>query len=209
MAKKANDNPLIIPFGKATRVGNFKLWRGNYTLGRGKDKTAIECVYVSSIDGSYMVRIPATSGMFSTICNGYATTDTTIRENFLGMIFTNIYNVSTIPSEALHDSFNFLVEMMSFPYLVLSEEEMRRRMAENLRVSGVDDEKAIEHINKMAEYRKQLWELIEKKKNAFIADYELQLAERRSKEAESLEDIEHDELAEQAINELNKKEGED
>ena len=187
MAKKANDNPLIIPFGKATRVGNFKLWRGNYTLGRGKDKTAIECVYVSSIDGSYMVRIPATSGMFSTICNGYATTDTTIRENFLGMIFTNIYNVSTIPSEALHDSFNFLVEMMSFPYLVLSEEEI------------VDDEKAIEHINKMAEYRKQLWELIEKKKNAFIADYELQLAERRSKEAESLEDIEHDELAEQAM----------
>ena len=51
----------------------------------------------------------------------------------------------------------------------------------------------------MAEYRKQLWELIEKKKNAFIADYELQLAERRSKEAESLEDIEHDELAEQAM----------
>ena len=209
MAKNANDNPLIIPFGKATRVGNFKLWRGNYTLGRGKDKTDIECVYVSSIDGSYMVRIPATSGMFSFICNQYATTDPDMRDNILGMVFTNFWNICNTPSPVLHDSLFFFTEMLSFPYLILSEDEMRKRMAENLRISGIDDEKAIEHINKMVEYRKQLWELIEKKKNTLISDYELQLAERRGKEEEADKELEHDELAEQAINELNKKEGED
>ena len=207
MAKNANDNPLIIPFGKATRVGNFKLWRGNYTLGRGKDKTDIECVYVSSIDGSYMVRIPATSGMFSFICNQYATTDPDMRDNILGMVFTNFYNIVTTPSPVLHDSLFFLTEMLLFPYLILSEDEMRKRMAESLRISGMDDEKAIEHINKMVEYRKQLWELIEKKKNTLISDYELQLAERRGKEEEADKELEHDELAEQAINELNKQEG--
>lgn len=207
MAKNANDNPLIIPFGKATRVGNFKLWRGNYTLGRGKDKTDIECVHVSSIDGSYMVRIPATSGMFSFICNQYATTDPDMRDNILGMVFTNFYNIVTTPSPVLHDALFFLTEMLTFPYLILSEDEMRKRMAENLRISGIDDEKAIEHINKMAEYRKQLWELIEKKKDTLISDYEQQLAERRGKEEEAAKELEHDELAEQAINELNKQEG--
>lgn len=207
MAKKANDNPLIIPFGKATRVGNFKLWRGNYTLGRGKDKTDIECVYVSSIDGSYMVRIPATSGMYGFICNQYATTDPNIKENILGMVFTNFYNIVNTPSPVLHDSLFFLTEILSYPYLILPEDEMRKRMAENLRISGIDDEKAIEHINKMVEYRKQLWELIEKKKDTLISDYELQLAERRGKEEEADKELEHDELAEQAINELNKQEG--
>lgn len=205
MAKKANDNPLIIPFGKATRVGNFKLWRGNYTLGRGKDKTAIECVYVSSIDGSYMVRIPATSAMYGFICNQYATTDPNIKENILGMVFTNFYNIVNTPSPVLHDSLFFLTEILSYPYLILPEDEMRKRMAERLRISGMDDDKAIKHINKMAEYRKQLWELIEKKKDALIVEYELQMSERMANEDEEQKILEQDEFAEQSLKTLSEK----
>lgn len=197
------ENPLVIPFGKAVRVGNFKLWRSNFALVSGREKSIIECVDVSTIDGSWYVRIPSTSAMYGTICNGYATTDESIRENFLGMIFTNMYNVSIIPSEALHDAFSFLVEMMSFPYLILSEEEMGRRMAEGLRADGMDDEKANEHITKMLDYRRKLWELIEKKKDAFIADYELQQAERRNNAAESQKEMEQEELAEEALKNLN------
>ena len=136
----------MIPFGRAARVGNFKLWRGNYVIGSGKDRTAIECLHVSSIDGSWMVRIPSTSQMFSTLMNGYATVDEDLRDQYLGMILTNQYNVCNIPSVALHDGFNFLVEMMSFPYMLLSEKEMEKRMKEQLKASGMEKDKAKEHI---------------------------------------------------------------
>lgn len=206
MAKKETnkDNPLAIPFGKAVRVGNFKLWRGNYVVGSGKDRTGIECLHVSSLDGSWMVRIPSTSQMFSTIANSYATTDETIRDNFLGMLFSNFMNVTNVPSESLHDAFFFLVEMMSFPYMLLSEKEMEKRMKEQLKASGMEKDKAKEHISKMMDYRRQLYELIERKKTAYIEEYERQQKERWEKEPEAQKQLEQDEKAEQAIDILNK-----
>lgn len=198
----------MIPFGKAVRVGNFKLWRGNYVIASGKDKTAIECIHVSSLDGSWMVRIPSTSSMFGTICSGYATVDETLREQYLGMILTNIYNVSNISSVALHDGFNFLVEMMTFPYMLLSEKEMERRMKKNMEKLGYDKQKIRNHIDNMLEYRRQLYELIERKKKDYIEEYERQQAERMAKEDEANKQLEQDEIAEQAIDMLNK-EGED
>ena len=210
MAKKETnkDNPLVIPLGKAARVGNFKLWRGNYVIGSGKDRTGIECVHVSSLDGSWMVRSPSTSQMFSTIANAYATTDETIRDNFLGMLFSNFMNVTNVPSEALHNAFFFLVEMMSFPYMLLSEKEMEKRMKEQLKASGMEKDKAKEHISNMMDYRRQLYELIERKKTAYIDEYERQQKERWEKEPEAQKQLEQDEIAEQAIDILNK-EGED
>jgi len=49
------------------------------------------------------------------------------------------------------------------------------------------------------EYRKGLYELIERKKKAYIEDYERQQAERWASEDKAQEDLHHDELAEQAI----------
>ena len=202
MAKKKllnKDNPMVIPFGKAARVGNFKLWRGNYNLVSGKERTVVECVHVSSLDGSWMVRIPSTSQMFGFICTQYATFDQNIRENMLGMVFTNMMNCSLTPSPALHDGFWFLTEMMAFPYNLLPEKEMERRMKENMKKLGVEKSRAKEHISKMMEYRKGLYELIERKKKAYIEDYERQQAERWASEDKAQEDLHHDELAEQAI----------
>ena len=57
MAKKKilnKENPLVIPFGRAVRVGNFKLWRGNYRIDSGKGHSYLECVHISSLDGSWM-----------------------------------------------------------------------------------------------------------------------------------------------------------
>lgn len=211
MARKKltdRDNSLVIPFGKAVRVGNFKLWRGNYVMAGGKDRTSIECVHVSNVDGSWMVRIPSTSQMYSTIMNGYATVEETLRENFLGMLFTNMYNVCAIPSEALHDAFYFLTEMMTFPYLLLPEKEMEKRMKENMKKLGIDKSRAKDHVSKMMEYRKGLYELIERKKSAFIDDYERQQAERMAKEPEAEKQLDSDAIAEQAVDILNEK-GED
>lgn len=202
--KKNEDNPLIIPFGKAVRVGNFKLWRGNYTIASGKEKTSIECVHVSSLDGAWMVRIPSTSQMFAMIASQYATVDEELRERFLGMVFTNMRNICLTPSEALHDVMFFLTEMMTFPYLLLSEKEMERRIKENMKTLGVDETISKEHVTKMIEYRRQLYDLIERKKDAYIAEYERQQAERWAKEEEAQKQLEQDEIAQQAMEILNK-----
>ena len=190
---------MIIPFRKAVRLGNFKLWRGNYKV----NEATIESLHISNLDGSWMIRIPSTSTMFGTIMQGYATVDPEIRENFLGMILTNIYNCSTCSSEALHDAFHFLVEMMTFPYMLLPEKEMEKRMMKGMLDAGMDRKKASEHISQMMDYRRQLYELIERKKKAYIDEYERQQAERRGKEDEAFRDLERDEIAEQAIGILN------
>ena len=75
------DDSLVIPFGKAVRVGNFKLWRGNYVIGEGKQKTTVECLYISSLDGAWMVRVNATSMLFGNICNYFKTGDFSFRRN--------------------------------------------------------------------------------------------------------------------------------
>lgn len=208
MAKKMISEGKLptIPYGKAVRVGNYKLWRGKYVLS-GKEKASIDCIYVSSLDGTWMTRIPATSGMFTTICNGYATTeDDNLRAEFLGMIFCDMYDICNRSSEALHDAFHFLLEMTQFPYLLLSEKEMSRRMKSTMQAAGIGKEQQKEHIAKMVEYRRGLYELIERKKDAFLETYERQLAEAREKESESLDALRHDEIAEQAVDILNETE---
>lgn len=206
--KLIKDNPLEIPYGRAVSVGNFKLWRGKYNLGRGKDKNEIECVHVSNLDGSWMVRIPSTSSMFSTILQGYATVDESLRNNYLGMILTNVFNVSTISSVALHDAFNFLVEMMTFPYMLLPEKEMVKRMKAGLKADGMDKKKADAHIEEMLGYRYKLYELIERKKNDYIEEYERQQAEIRAREPEELKAMEQDAIAEEALDILSQEGGE-
>ena len=203
MGKTDNGNSLLIPFNRAVRVGNYKLWRGRKEIGTGKDKAAIETVNVSDLDGSWKVQIPSTSTMFGFICSQYATVDEKLRENILGMIFTNMLNVSLTSSPALHDGFWFLTEMMTFPYLLLPEKEMKERMEKSLKAAGLDKDRRKEHIGKMTDYRRQLYELIERKKASFIEEYERQQAERISKEEDAEKALEQDEIAEQAMEMLN------
>jgi hypothetical protein len=208
MAKKVvNDNPLEIPYNRAVRVGNFKLWRSKYVVASGKEKTSIDCLHISNLDGSWMTRIPATSGMYGFFLSQYATFDEELRDNVLGMIMTNQLNVCLTPSPALHDALFFLTEMMSFPYNLLPEKEMVKRMKDNMKKLGVDKKQADEHISKMVEYRKQLYELIERKKAAFIEDYERQQSERWAKEGEAQEQLEQDDTAEQMLEVLNSYDG--
>lgn len=216
---------IMIPFGKAARVGNYKLWRSKGRLSvmpddderkkvreesGGKRKAVghtydMEYVNVSNLDGSWSVRIPQASMMYSTICNGYNTTDDNIRDQFLGMIFTNMQNICLSPSEALHDALFFLTEMMSFPYLLLSEKEMVSRMEKGLKEAGMEKSAAKEHIKKMVDYRRQLYELIERKKSSFIEEYDRQQAERRAGESDAQKALEQEEIAEQAMDILNEK----
>lgn len=205
---KNNDSSLKIPFGKAARVGNWKLWRSNLIVGSGKDKGSIECVNISDLDGCWLVRIPSTTQMFGSLCSHYATFDDNLKENFIGMIATNMRNICLTPSPALHDSLFFLTEMLTFPYLLLSEKEMEKRMDKGLKAAGMDKGRRKEHIRKMLEYRRGLYDLIERKKSALLEDYERQQAERLKQEPDALDAVEQDAIAEEALGVLNK-EGED
>ena len=198
MAQKEN-NELLIPFVKAVRVGNYKMWR---------TKKDIEYIHVSNLDGSWKVQIPSTSQMFGFISSQYATIDKDLRENFLGMVFTNMLNITLTPSPALHDSLMFLTEMMSFPYLLLPEKEMVKRMKDGFKRDGFDKKKGEEHIKNMVDYRQKLYDLIENKKARFIEDYERQQAERRASVADEEKAMQQSELAEQAMEVINNEESE-
>lgn len=64
MEKEKEDKKRPIPFNKAVRVGNFKLWRS-----RSND---VEVVNASSLDGAWMVRIPSTIEMYGWLCMSYS-----------------------------------------------------------------------------------------------------------------------------------------
>lgn len=195
-----------IPYAKPVRVGNYRLWRGKVSVSLPSEegdvasqRYSVEVLNVSNLDGSWKVQVPQTSMMYGTIVQAYNTTDLELRDNFLGMLFTNMSNVCLISSEALHDAFFFLTEMMSFPYLLLPEKEMRRRMSDRMKELGIEKKRRDAHISEMVEYRRGLYELVEKKKARFLAEYERQQRESTKNEEELLKAMEQDEIAEQAM----------
>lgn len=221
--EQENKRPQI-PFVKPERVGNFKLWRSKSSLTytpsdeeRAKvrnesggtkravsKKLDIEVINISNLDGSWKVQIPQTMQMFGTISEGFAVEDKTLKDQFLGSVIGNIYNASTNSSVYFHDSLALLTEMLTFPYMLLPEKEMVKRMKAVYKETVFDKKVADKQIDDMVSYRRKLYELIEKKKSDYIEEYERQQAERRAKEEDALKALEHDEIAEQAIEELNK-----
>lgn len=193
------DEQRKIPFVRPVRVGNYKLWRTNLTLGKDKEKTGIEQLCVSNLDGTWSVRLPSTSMMYATVTQAYLAGDA---DEFLGMVFANMQNVCLINNEYLHDGFSILREMMVFPYLFLSEKEMVKRMRQGYADAGFDKKSASRHIDKMCEYRKRLYDLIHVKVTELVGDFELQSEKRRAAEDEAQEAMERDAVAEQMLDEI-------
>lgn len=225
--EQENKRPQI-PFVKPERVGNFKLWRSKSSLTytasdeerakvrneSGGTKRAvpmkfdIDFINISNLDGSWKVQIPQTMQMFGTISEGFAVEDKTRRDQFLGSVIGNIYNASTNSSVYFHDSLAILTEILTFPYMLLPEKEMVKRMKAVYKETGFEKKVADKQIDDMVSYRRKLYELIEKKKSDYIEEYERQQAERRAKEEDAQKALEHDEVAEQAIEVLNKEKDE-
>lgn len=68
-----------IPYGKPARVGNYRIWRSKYPVGKGKDKDFIDQINVGNLDGTWQVKIPATMEMYAILTELYADEDK--REN--------------------------------------------------------------------------------------------------------------------------------
>lgn len=221
MAEKKNP----IPFGKAMRIGNYKIWRSKTSVsytpsdeerakvrantgGKMKVVTSkfdIDVINVSNLDGSWSTKIPSTMGMYSTIMLAFEQKEKD-RDTFLTMLFGNFYMCCTMNNVFVHDAFSFLMEIMQFPYILLPEKEMVKRMKEGYKKTGGTDKDAMNnHIAKMCDYRTQLFAMIEKKKSEFIEAYEDELEMSRRREESAQEDLKHEELAEQAQSILDEK----
>lgn len=222
------ENRPTIPFVKAVQVGNYKLWRSKVKIAidpsdedrkkvreesGGKRRAAtrtidMEQIHVSNLDGSWSVTIPQTSMMYANICEGYAIANEKERDSYLTMIFGNFINVTLNTNQALHDGLYFLTEMLTYPYLLLPEKEMEKRMKTGYKAAGIDNATAKKQIGDMIKYRRELYEHLDKKIADYLAFYESELEKGRLKEEESQEALRQDEIAEQAMDVINEK-GED
>lgn len=61
-----------IPYGKPAQFGNYRIWRGKYPVGKGKDKDFIDQINVSNLDGTWQVKVPATMEMYAILTELYA-----------------------------------------------------------------------------------------------------------------------------------------
>jgi len=64
--------PRKIPYGKPARLGNYRIWRSKYPVGKGKDKDFIDQINIGNLDGTWQVRIPATFEMYAILTELYA-----------------------------------------------------------------------------------------------------------------------------------------
>mgnify|MGYP007056194636 FL=1 len=64
--------PRKIPYGKPAQLGNYKIWRGKYPVGKGRGKDYIDQINVSNLDGTWQVKVPATMEMCAILSELYA-----------------------------------------------------------------------------------------------------------------------------------------
>lgn len=118
-----------IPLGKPARVGNYKLWRSGKQVGKGKNKYSIEQINVSSIDGDWQIKIPATVGMFSMIRDLYADGN----DRMLEFFFNNMMYVSIVPNGYYHKAVDMVSTVFANPDLLNEEDEQHELLVDNVK----------------------------------------------------------------------------
>lgn len=180
----------VIPYGKPANVGNFRIWRSKYMIpvnagveGRkgGRVKcTDVECINISTPDGSFLVRIPQTIEMFSMLTLAYRWShgsDPQEKEDgeaFLRCALSNMYFVSCVCNGFFHQGVQMVASAYADPSLLRDTENGRKFM-----------EDAEDTVRRFLEWRSEY------EKNAVAGDT----------------DDRSDEIAEDAMDILNGKEG--
>ena len=219
----AEDKKNLIPYQKAVRVGNFKLWRSKSVIAympsdeerakvreesKGKMKAVgkkvdIDVLNISNLDGSWKTQIPSTCSLYSVIVDGYATSDEKIREQFLaGKVFSDMEIINTCGSVILHHSFKLLFDALSYPVLFMTEQEIKD-WAKKL-YDKKDKKLMKEHVENLLKDRKEFFELIEKERKEYLSSWQEQVLKHRNEEETHLEAIKKDEIAEEALDLITK-----
>lgn len=219
----AEDKKNLIPYQKAVRVGNFKLWRSKSVIAympsdeerakvreesKGKMKAVgkkvnIDVLNISNLDGSWKTQIPSTCSLYSVIVDGYATSDEKIREQFLaGEVFSDMEIINTCGSVILHHSFKLLFDALNYPVLFMTEQEIKD-WAKKL-YDKKDKKLMKEHVGTLLKDRKEFFELIEKERKEYLSSWQEQVLKHRNEEETHLEAIKKDEIAEEALDLITK-----
>lgn len=120
-----------IPFVKPVRVGNYKLWRSKCRMtvtptdedkekvfkeSGGKKKAVsktydIEQVNVSTLDGTWQVKVPATWDMFGMIGELYSSGE----DGRLAVLFSNMMYASVVANGYFHEALRLVVTAYADP----------------------------------------------------------------------------------------------
>ncbi len=91
-----------IPFNRAVRIRNFKMWRTRVNV---DNKKTVEAIVISDLDGTWKVQIPETYLMFRALSDLYSTED---KQDF-DILFSFLTNFNFCTSIS-HGCFqNFLI----------------------------------------------------------------------------------------------------
>ena len=129
-SKKTKEDAVVgIPFGRPARMGNFRVWRSTVVVGKGKAKTGIECINVSNLDGTWLVRIPQTFEMFGmlTIAYQWANSENTEErrrgDGFIRTALSNMAYVSMVCNGFFHHGVEMIAAAYANPSLLQDTEE--------------------------------------------------------------------------------------
>lgn len=113
-----SETPVKTPFGKPARLGNFRIWRSNLAVGKGKSKSGVECINLSNLEGTWLVRIPQNYEMFGMLTIAYQwanSEDAEERRRGDGFIRTALSNMAYV-SMVCNGFFHHGVEMIAAAY---------------------------------------------------------------------------------------------
>lgn len=128
------DSVVTIPSGKPARMGNFRLWKSVTAVGKGKNKVSVECINVSNLDGTWLVRIPQTFGMFGMLTVAYQWSQSEDMEErrrgngFIRTAISNMFYVSSVCNGFFHHGIEMIAAAYANPTLLQDSEEGKNFM---------------------------------------------------------------------------------
>lgn len=142
-----------IPFGMPARVGNFKLWRTRFgiefmptrdmlseedqaRLDKGeiklkKQKSDIECINISNLDGTWMTRIPQTYEMYGMLTiawqwyNSDKAEEKKRGEDYFSTVLSNMSYVSSISNDYYHQALMMIATAYAHPVLLSDKKKFK------------------------------------------------------------------------------------
>lgn len=136
-SKKTKEDAVVgIPFGRPARMGNFRLWKTLTVVGKGKAKTNVECINVSDLDGTWLVRIPQTYEMFGMLTVAYQWSQSEDMEErrrgngFIRTAISNMFYVSSVCNGFFHHGIEMVAAAYTNPTLLQDTKEGQSFMAD-------------------------------------------------------------------------------
>ena len=112
------DQKYVIGFGKGVRVGNFRLYKLNASVG---SKEHVPALVVASLSQAWKVQIPSTLNMYGFIEMLYRTY-VDGNEQPINIVLSNLMNATTMPDARYHRLINDLASIWADPNMTIEKD---------------------------------------------------------------------------------------